>query len=204
MEVRSFRQIRPCAAERCWFATLLLVAALQACTALPERGPRELLDERTGATLITAAEPLVFARSRTDVAANARDYATLVGVEADRSGQYAAYLLVYRWSTVDRRVAPLPEPVMGALIAQADGRELNLKPLNPTPAALQGRRDLHAPPTSQWVAWAYGVDLPTLLYIAESSELALRFPDETVPVPFSLWRDGRKALQDFAARGVRR
>ena len=82
-----------------------LLALLAACSSAPVRAPTELLDEQTGATLVVVAEPLVFARARADVAANARDYVTVVAVEANRSGKYAQYLLVHRWSTVDRRMA---------------------------------------------------------------------------------------------------
>ena len=73
-----------------------------------ESNSTEIFDEETGSTLLVVSKPLVFARDRSDVAAHARDYATLVAVEDDRSGQYTQYLLLYRWSTVDRRMSPPP------------------------------------------------------------------------------------------------
>src|SRR5579864_5666129 len=91
---------------------LMALAALLSCTTQgPHRPPStsasasasastEIFDEQTGSTLLVVSKPLVFARDRSDVAAFARDYATVVAVEDDRSGEYTQYLLLYRWSTV--------------------------------------------------------------------------------------------------------
>jgi hypothetical protein len=185
-------------------ASVLSVAAacaqLAACSSAPQRAPSELLDEQTGATLVVVAEPLVFARPRADVAANARDYVTVVAVEANRSGKYAQYLLVHRWSTVDRRMAPLPPPAAGRLLLQADGRVLEFKPLQPMPAALARRDQVFMPADADVVSWAYATDLATLGYLAASHEIGVRFPDEPLDSPFALWSDGRAALGKFAAR----
>jgi hypothetical protein len=122
------------------------------------------------------AEPLVFARSRLDVAANARDYLTAVAVESNRSGQYAQYLLVHRWSTVDRRMAALPAESAGKLIIEADGRVLEFKPLQPMPAALVRRDRVHRPADADVVSWAYDVDLATLAYLADSQQIRAACP----------------------------
>jgi hypothetical protein len=67
---------------------ILALTTLWACTGLPaERPSHEFFDERTGNTLLVVPKPLVFARERTDVAAHARDYATMVAVEIDQSGK---------------------------------------------------------------------------------------------------------------------
>ncbi len=175
-------------------------AALAGCASEPQRAPAELLDEQTGATLVVVAEPLVFARARLDVAANARDYLTLVAVEANRSGKYTQYLLVHRWSTVDRRMAELPAASAGRLIIEADGRMLELKPLQPMPAALVRRDRVHLPADADVVSWAYYVDLATLAYLAGSQQIRARLPDEPLDSPFALWADGRAALRVFATR----
>src|SRR5580704_1191423 len=92
---------------------ILALAALTACTGLKPAPFHEILDEQSGNTLLVVTTPLVFARERTDVAAHARDYATLVAAEIDQSGKYSEYLLLYRWSTVDRRMSPPPDPQAG-------------------------------------------------------------------------------------------
>jgi hypothetical protein len=184
-------------------AIVLLLAAgvaLAGCASEPSRAPAEVLDEQTGATLAVVAEPLVFARSRLDVAANARDYLTAVAVEANRSGKYAQYLLVHRWSTVDRRMAGLPPVSAGRLIIEADGRMLEFKPVQPMPAALVRRDRVHLPADADVVSWAYEVDLATLAYLADSQQIRARLPDEPFDSPFALWADGRAALDAFAAR----
>jgi hypothetical protein len=177
---------------------------LAACASAPAHAPsapNELLDEQTGATLVVVAEPLVFARARFDVAANARDYATVVAVEANRSGKYSQYLLVHRWSTVDRRMAALPAVSAGRLIVQADGRVLEFKPLEPMPAALMRRDHVFMPDDADVVSWAYAADLATLAYLGASHEISMRLPDDTLDSPFALWSDGRAALSEFALRG---
>jgi len=180
---------------------MLAALALQAaCASAPVREPTELLDEQTGATLVVVAEPLVFARARVDVAANARDYATLVAVEANRSGKYSQYLLLHRWSTVDRRMAALPPPGAGRLLIQADGRVLEFKPLVPTPAALARRDHVFLPDDADVVSWAYDCDQATLAYLAASHDIELRLPEESLDAPFALWGDGRAALRALAAR----
>src|ERR1700681_3337040 len=85
------------------FVTLLLAVQLAACTFAPERPP-EYLDPDTAATVTTVSAPIVFARAHQDVAANARQYATVAAVSVNRSGHYEYVLLVYLWTTVDPRL----------------------------------------------------------------------------------------------------
>jgi hypothetical protein len=180
---------------------ILALSTLWAGTCLPAARPsHEFLDERTGNTLLVVPKPLVFARERTDVAAHARDYATMVAVEIDQSGKYSVYLLLYRWSTVDRRMSPPPDPQAGELKILADGRVIDLMPMEQLPVGLSRPRELHLPEHGDVVARAYAVDEPTLRYIAESRDLVVRMPQESLDIPFTLWEDGRKALAQFLQR----
>jgi hypothetical protein len=179
---------------------LAALLALSACTA--SRAPRtvELLDEKSGNTLLVVERPLVFARDRTDVAAHARDYATLVAVEIDQAGKYSDFLLLYRWSTVDPRMSPPPDAQQGELRILADGRAIDLAPLPQMPIGLAKRRELHLPPHGDVVAHAYLCDTPMLRYLASSRTLLLRMPQERLDLPFALEDDGRAALSAFAGR----
>jgi hypothetical protein len=180
---------------------ILALTTLWACTALPAARPsREFLDEQTGNTLLVVPKPLVFARERTDVAAHARDYATMVAVEIDESGKYSVYLLLYRWSTVDRRMSAPPDPQAGELRILADGRLIDLMPMAELPVGLSRRRELHLPEHGDVIAHAYVVDESTLRFIAESRELVVRMPQESLDMPFTMWEDGRKALAQFLQR----
>jgi hypothetical protein len=182
-------------------ATLMVVlAALASCTIRTHEDPREIFEERTARTLLVVAAPLVFARERSDVAAHARDYVTLVAVEIDESGEYKQYLLSYRWSTVDRRMLAPPDPHAGSLRIVADGRVIDLKPLDYFPLSFEKRRELLVPNHGDIFARAYTVDLQMLNFIAASRNLTVRMPQEPLDIPLKLWEDGRGALAQFLKR----
>lgn len=169
-----------------------------ACSATPPAPGHEIFDEQTGNTLTVVSKPIVFARERTDVAAHARDYATLVAVEVDHSGTFKDYLLLHRWSTVDKRMSPPPGPDAGEVRLFSEGRELNLKPLPSLPIGVDSRRrDLHVPPHGAAVTHAFAVDQETLRFLANSRALTLQMPQESLDTPFQIWADGRGALSEF-------
>ena len=185
---------------------VLLAAALTALAACAAGPPpaTEILDPETGNTFFVATRPLVFARNRSDVAAYTRDYVTLVAVAVNESGKYSEYLLLYRWSTVDRRMLPPSDPKAGELQILADGRTLDLHPLEQVPVSVASRAELHEPNHGDAITHAYKVDLPTLRFLAASQTLAVHLPQETLDTPFELWRDGRPDLKSFvAAQGIR-
>ncbi|HUX74894.1 MAG TPA: hypothetical protein VMV25_13520 [Steroidobacteraceae bacterium] len=184
-------------------ALILVLTALASCaTQMPAHhgrgGSRIFFDETTGSTLSVVDKPLIFARNRSDVAAFARDYATLVALEVDLSGRDSEYLLLYRWSTVDPRMSPPPGPNEGELHLFADGRLIDFRPLPELPISLSRRRLLQVPDHGDVIAYAYRVDLDTLRFIARSRDLRLRMPQEPLDLPFKLWADARGALAQFA------
>jgi hypothetical protein len=179
---------------------VLAFMALTACASLPAPDPKEVFDEQTGNTLSVVAEPIIFARERTDVAAHARDYATLVAVEVDHSGDFIDYVLLYRWSTVDPRMSAAADPQAGKLRIFAEGRVIELMPLEQLPVGLSQRAQLYEPKHGDAVASAYQIDAMTLRFIASSGVLTLRMPQEPLDAPYGLWRDGRKALAQFVRR----
>jgi hypothetical protein len=184
-------------------ALLLALISLPACTSLPQPPAfHEILDEKSGDTLLAVASPLVFARERSDVAAHARDYVTLVAVQVDHSGKTTEFLLLYRWSTVDRRMSPPPDANAGELRILAEGRTIDLMPLDRVPLSLSLRRELHVPDHGDVIAHAYLVDSTTLRFIAASRDLTVRMPQERLDMPFGLWEDGRIALGQFIQRVV--
>jgi hypothetical protein len=181
-----------------WYALLTVLALVTGCASVPEPGARSILDTQSGNTLLLATRPLVFARRRTDVAAEyARDYATLVAVELDVAGNYSDYLLLYRWSTVDTRMSPLPGPASGTLRIEADGRNLVLTPLAQAPVDAVGRDDLYYPQHAEVVTYGYKVDVATLRFIALSRRISLRMPQDALDIPFGLREDGRASLAEF-------
>ena len=176
---------------------LMVLTALASCASRPPAASQEIFDESDASTLLVVANPTVFARERSDLAAHARDYATVVAVEIDISGEYSDYLLVYRWSTVDRRMLPPPDPAGGAMRIVADGRVFDFKPVDKLPVNFAQRRELHMPKHDDVVPRGYKVNAETLQFIATSEDLSLRMPQEPFDVPFKLFEDGRPALLEF-------
>jgi len=188
--------------RRAVIALLALIGpVLTSCASRPQ-DPQEFLDEKSASTTLVAAKPLVFARDRSDVAAHARDYATLVAVEVDQSGDYGEYMILYRWSTVDRRMAAPPPSNAGELRLIADGRVIDLPPLERLPVGLQHRRLLHLPAHGDVVPRAYRVDADVLNSLAASRVVILRMPQESLDTPFTLWEDGRGELTRFLQRAA--
>jgi hypothetical protein len=181
---------------------LLLSTVMLSCTTRPHPAIREFFDEQSANTVMVTQSPLVFARERSDVAAHARDFVTLVAVEIDESGEYHAYLIAYRWSTVDRRMWPEPDPAAGLLRIIADGRVMELKPLDRLPIGLTRRKDLHVPNRGDVIARAYQPDVGMLRFIASSRDLVVRMPQEPLDTPFPLLEDGRAALGEFLKRAA--
>lgn len=101
-----------------------LTAGLAGCT-FPVPAPPEYLDPNTAALVTTVAAPIVFARSHLDVAANARQYATVAAVSINRSGRYEYVLLVYLWSTIDPRLGSNRHPGQNVILL-ADDRAIRL------------------------------------------------------------------------------
>jgi hypothetical protein len=176
---------------------LMVLTALASCASRPAAPSQEIFDESDASTLLVVAKPTVFARERSDLAAHARDYATVVAVEIDISGEYSDYLLVYRWSTVDRRMLPPPDPAGGAMRIVADGRVFDFKPVDKLPVNFAQRRELHMPKHDDVVPRGYKVNSETLHFIATSEDLTLRMPQEPLDVPFKMFEDGRRALLEF-------
>jgi hypothetical protein len=176
---------------------LAVILGLSVACASHSRQARQILDEGSGNTFFVVRTPFVFARERTDVAAHARDYATIAAVAVDQSGTFSEYLLMHRWSTVDRRMLPAPGGHEGELRILAEGRVIELLPLDEVPLTLSSRPELLWPKHASAVTRAYKVDLPTLRFIAASRMLSLRLPQEPLNTPFALWRDGRASLTEF-------
>jgi len=178
---------------------LVLGTVLAGCASLPAPEPPSYLDERTGITLTVVDTPLVLSRDRRDLAANARDYLTLVAVSRNESGRVTSALLLYRWSTIDARIAAPPgaEP---KLVIVADGRDIRPQPLGSMPKEFlpSTTHDLWRPPVSEVATTAYRIDAATLRFIAESARVSAFLDQPGDGLPYALWRDGRAALARFA------
>lgn len=179
-------------------ALVLVSLSLLCCKAAPPRGPNEYLDPVTAAMVSSVTAPTIFARAHQDVAANARQYANIIGVSVNRSGHYEYLLLVYFWSTVDARLGAGAHPGETLLLLaddrairiQRDGRSLKeagiAKPID---------RPLHARGQPR----IYKTDRETLRFISTARQLRLQLEGDQDARPFELWKDGRRELGQLAA-----
>lgn len=178
--------------------TAVLIAIAGGCTALPAPEPRQFLDERTGVTLLVVDAPLVLARERRDIAANARDYLTLVAAERDLAGRRQLILLVHRWSTIDTRVGASDDDDATRLTLLADGRDIHLTPVaEQLPLEFTQNERLLRPRVDKVATLAYQTDVATLRYLVSSRQLSASFDAAKATLPYSMWRDGRESLRQL-------
>jgi hypothetical protein len=144
-----------------------------------------------------AREAIVFARERTDLAVNARDYLSLTAIEVNRTGERSYYWSGYIWSTIDRRDgAPVLDPA-AQLVLVADGRPLHL-------SDEQGKSRMlgvATPPTPVPVRTArpvlYRVEPEVLRYVAGATDLSVLVVSGGISESLTPWRDGRRELKEF-------
>lgn len=185
--------------------SIVAAALLAGCAASPFEGDepaardeqaREYLDEATGATISAVDRPLVFARDRSERAANQRDYVTLVAATVNRGGARTYVLIAYIWSTLDPRYEPAhidPE----SLIIVGDDRRIRLNANGKSSADLGVARGIDAPQGRAAKPLAFPTDPDTLRFIAAARTLEVQAKADDAVVSYILWDDQRHALDKF-------
>lgn len=158
--------------------------------------PEEYLDEQTGATVDIVDAPLVFARERTERAANLRDYVTLAAASVNRAGKLEYVLVAYVWSTLDPRYAPASGQAASLLLI-ADDRRIRLDNNGKSPTDLGIARPVHAPAGQDVEPLVFPTDLATLRFIAAARHLAVQAQLGEDTVSYELWDDQRRALDRY-------
>jgi hypothetical protein len=174
-----------------------LTATLPGCT-LPTTHPPEYLDPDTAALVTTVTTPIIFARTDNDVAANARQYATVAAVSINRSGRYEYVLLVYLWSTLDARLGIDRHPGQN-IILLADDRAIRLTRDSRGMHEVGISTPLHAPEHIRGQPRIYRTDRETLQFLSGARRVRLLLEGDEDPRPFDIWTDGRRALAQFAS-----
>jgi hypothetical protein len=158
---------------------------------------REYLDETTAATITVTTEPLIFARERTDLAVNARDYIILAPIEVNQAGSRTYYWFAYIWSTIDKRNDEPSALSDDQFVLLADDRPIVLR--RDTRSARQlgiAKSPIEAPGRGA-VAMVFSGEPEAFDYVAQSSELQMQRVRAGYNDDFPLWRDGRAALRAF-------
>jgi hypothetical protein len=181
--------------------TALLTACAGGPAAIDQSGakgkqPIEYLDEKSGATVTAMDKPLLFARDRSERAANLRDYVTMTAATVNRGGKRDYLLIAYIWSTLDARYEPA-RPVADSLILVADDRRIRLDTSSGTPADFGIIRAVGAPKGRTVKPLVFPTDLDTLRYIAAARNLQVQGNVGDDVVSYMLWDDQRKALDRF-------
>lgn len=184
-------------------ARLRLVLALTGALWLPigmaqARGgapPTEYLDEQTGATVTIANKPLVFARERSERAANMRDYVNLTAASVNRGGKVEYVLIAYLWSTLDPRFADILKA--DSMLLVADDRRIVLNANGKQPSDLGIVETVQAPPGQNLQPMVFPTDLATLRFIAAARSVALQVAAGEDAFSYDLWEDQRAALARF-------
>ena len=171
----------------------LLALTLIGCTSAASRKPAEYLDPVTAASVTSVASPIVFARAHQDVAANSRQYATVVGASVNRSGHYEYVLLVYIWSTVDPRLGADVHPG-DTLVLLADDRAIRLARDGRSLKEVGIAKALHKPLHAKGGPRVYRIDRSTLDFVAHAGRLRMQLEGDGDARPFEVWKDGRREL----------
>jgi len=145
----------------------------------------------------SVAAPIIFARSHQDVAANARQYANVVGASVNRSGHYEYVLLVYIWSTVDTRLGAGAHPG-DTLILLADDRAIRLQRDGRSLKEVGIAKPLQAPLHARGQPRVYRTDRATLQFISTARHLRMQLEGDQDARPFEVWKDGRRELGQLA------
>jgi hypothetical protein len=162
----------------------------------PKQQAREYLDEQTGATVSAVDRPLVFARDRSERAANQRDYVTLVAATVNRGGARSYVLIAYIWSTLDPRYEPARvDP--DSLVIVGDDRRIPLNANGKSSADLGVARGIDAPQGRAAKPLAFPTDPDTLRFIAAARHLEVQARVEEGVVSYLLFDDQRPSLDRF-------
>jgi hypothetical protein len=190
---------------RSFFLTTMAAALLCGCAASPfetddapaeQQQAREYLDEQTGATVSAVERPLVFARDRSERAANQRDYVTLVAATVNRGGQRSYVLIAYIWSTLDPRYEPARVDA-DSLVVVGDDRRIRLNANGKSSADLGVARGIDAPQGRSAKPLAFPTNLDTLRFISAARNLEVQARVDDAVVSYTLWDDQRAALARF-------
>jgi len=193
MASRPFHFLALCAAAAC----LALTVPFSLAVARDSAPPTEYLDEQTGATVTMANKPLVFARERSERAANLRDYVNVTAASVNRGGKIEYVLIAYVWSTLDARF----EPAVAAdsLLLIADDRRIRLSANGKTPSDLGIAQPVHAPAGQDIKPLVFPTDLGTLRFIAAARNLTIQTGLEGESFDYDLWDDQRASLARFVS-----
>lgn len=149
-----------------WGVLLICLAS----TARAAVEPREIFEERTGATFIVVHDPLVFPVGRVASWNGPMQFISLTALERDHVGNLSQYLVAYAWT----EQISLDKPLTITL----DDRVIHLQPLPVFPSELPDDRTLLAPGKERVPRAAYAATRELFRAIATSRHVTLMVGEE--------------------------
>jgi hypothetical protein len=181
-----------------------MLAALVLCLLAAARSPaaddatREYVDEITAASITTSTDALVFARERTDLAVNARDYITLLPVEINRTGTRTCFWSGYLWSTIDRRSRQSWLAEGDELVLLADGRPIRLRMTGKTLKDQGAAQPISPSPARTALPVLFAATAEEIAYVAQANEVRVELLHSGTNEPFVLWKGKPGSLRGFS------
>jgi hypothetical protein len=176
------------------FFCFTILAAVTACSTVPS-APRDIPDERTGATVTVVGAPITLVGQPN--IQTSHNFLTLVAVQKDDQGKITTLLLLYRWSSYYGARQAIAAADAEELLVNADAHSIDLTPLPALPAGLPRAKDLFVPDTTAAALNAYPTDLETMRLMAVSHTLTVELPKDPLGGSYELVDDGRPALEQF-------
>jgi predicted component of type VI protein secretion system len=175
-------------------AILTLCVLLVGCVSAPSGEPREYLDERTGATITTVAQPWIFASRNGH---RRQDFVHLYALDVNRMGSHRQYLAVVKYWPAPEHDAVRHVPPTLVLMLDGDPAQFEPAPEAPRDHGLDSPLDPHAPKGTQ--VWLYPVDAAQFQRIAQAQHVMAAVVAAGIRVDYAMWRDGAAELKAFAA-----
>jgi hypothetical protein len=171
---------------------LLLSMWLRLSVVMANDNPVQMLDERTGATIVTAGRPLVFVRQLTAATDEIPCYVTLTAANIDKSGSLKNVFLAYFWCAGPMprtEISPGQQPIIlaterGTVTLSPDALTLLEEGISDPP---------NRPPFGRAASYVYPASLQTMRDLADPGHLVLI----SVAQKYELFEDRRDALRRF-------
>ncbi|MBS0613338.1 MAG: hypothetical protein JSS24_09235 [Proteobacteria bacterium] len=169
----------------------LALTLFLASGALAGTEPREVFDERTGATFIVVHDPLIFPVGHLGGWRGPMQFVSLTALERDHAGELSQYLVAYAWT----ELVALDKPLTITL----DDRTIQLQPLPAFPPVLPDDQVMLAPGKGRIPRAAYTATRQLFKVIAASKRVSLTVGEEGVGQEAEHYDlvDGQKALGKF-------
>ena len=156
------------------------------------------LDQRTGVTVTSATEPVIFFRDRSAYAVRARDYVYIGPVEVNNMGQRRYFLWLGVWSTIENASRAATQDDFETVVVFADGEPLDLHVAGWDPATIGVSESVYVKPVASAIDAFYGITIDQIRVIAEATDLEIR-TGPSASDHYQAWESSASATEGLRA-----